>query len=215
MSGDVLPFDGSGHRAADALLPWFVNGTLDDEDRTGVVRHLRECARCRHEVIVLSRLQAFCATDRRSRVPMRDGGTAVVRMKDIGARSGTKDRMERLRDSWHRAPKWTRWAIAAQFVAIVGLTSIVAAQSGGSASTYRTLGDSARANPPGSIAVAFAPGITERELRRIVEAAGGRIVDGPTMSNMFVVQVPARRRAEALATVRAEPAVVLAEPLAE
>jgi hypothetical protein len=51
-------------------------------------------------------------------------------------------------------------------------------------------------------------------LRRILRGAGARVVDGPTESNAYVLDVPAERRMLALQRLRAERAVVLVEPLA-
>lgn len=48
----------------DALLPWFVNRSLDDVERRDVERHLEACERCRHELPLLLRMQeAFTASD--------------------------------------------------------------------------------------------------------------------------------------------------------
>jgi len=40
MSGRVLPFDPPAHKVADVLLPWFVNGTLDEDELAFVQQHL-------------------------------------------------------------------------------------------------------------------------------------------------------------------------------
>jgi len=39
------------------LLPWFVNGTLSEEERVLVERHLRRCRRCRTEVEELQEMK--------------------------------------------------------------------------------------------------------------------------------------------------------------
>src|SRR5947199_119876 len=61
MSGRVLRLDPAAHKVADALLPWFVNGTLDADERALVEQHITECARCRDEVEWLRELHAACA----------------------------------------------------------------------------------------------------------------------------------------------------------
>src|SRR5437660_11040981 len=60
MTGRVIPFDAAAHNVADALLPWFVNGTLKGDELALVQRHLGECARCQHEVEWLRELHAAC-----------------------------------------------------------------------------------------------------------------------------------------------------------
>ena len=58
MSGQILRFGDPAHQAAEELLPWFVNGTLDGDDLALVEQHLGECARCQHEIDSLRELQA-------------------------------------------------------------------------------------------------------------------------------------------------------------
>jgi outer membrane lipopolysaccharide assembly protein LptE/RlpB len=57
------------------------------------------------------------------------------------------------------------------------------------------------------------PTTTEAELRRILRAAGARIVDGPTQANAYVLEVPAQRQEQAMRALRAEHALVLVERL--
>jgi len=64
-----------------------------------------------------------------------------------------------------------------------------------------------------AVAVMFDPGIKEADLRRIVLGAGARIVDGPSSTDVFVLEIPAERTARALEALRAEPEVRLAERL--
>jgi anti-sigma factor RsiW len=58
MSGQILRFANPVHQAAEELLPWFVNGTLEGEELALVVQHLEECVRCQHELDALRELQA-------------------------------------------------------------------------------------------------------------------------------------------------------------
>ena len=66
----------------------------------------------------------------------------------------------------------------------------------------------------GQAVVVFRPETPEGELRRIVRASGARIVGGPTVTDAWVLAVPEAQGASLLARLRAEPAVLLAEPLA-
>ena len=213
MSGQILRFDDFEHRATDALLPWFVNGTLTEEEQASVSRHLKDCARCRREVEALNQLQAFCRGDRCGIAPM---GSDEQFKEQLGAsprRDTTGHRLGRFLEHWRRAPHWTRWVIAAQFAAVIMLTVVTSARLNESAAAYHTLGASSRTTTSTSIAVIFTADVPEAALRRVVQAAGARIIDGPTSSDAYVLQVPIGRQAEALASLRAEPAVVLAEPL--
>ncbi|WP_371865087.1 zf-HC2 domain-containing protein [Duganella aquatilis] len=119
------------------------------------------------------------------------------------------------RVSWWRAaaanqPSWLRWAVAAQWVAIVGLGALLLRPDAEPAA-YRTLGAGAAAM--GNLVVVFQPSTSEHELRRILQAQNARVVDGPTVTDAYLLNVPAASRAQALQALRAESAVKLVEPL--
>ena len=52
MSGQVLPLKGSEHSAVDALLPFYVNGTLQGGELDRVKQHLEGCEECRRSVSI-------------------------------------------------------------------------------------------------------------------------------------------------------------------
>lgn len=109
-------------------------------------------------------------------------------------------------------PTWLRWAVAAQWVLIIGLVALLA-RPDEAPPAYRVLGNSAGANPAGNLVVMFQPTTTERELRRILQAQGARVVDGPTVTDAYLLSVPEENRERALQALRADPAVKLAEAL--
>jgi hypothetical protein len=103
--------------------------------------------------------------------------------------------------------------LAAQLAAIVILGTLLATDTRNDAS-YRTLGTpNSSAQLRDAIAVMFDPAIPESELRQIVLRVGARIVDGPTVTDVFVLELPAEQAEEALRALRAERAVRLAERL--
>jgi hypothetical protein len=119
------------------------------------------------------------------------------------------------RVSWWRAaaanqPSWLRWAVAAQWLAIIGLGTLLLRPDADPAA-YRTLGAGAAAM--GNLVVVFQPNTSERELRRILQAQNARVVDGPTVTDAYLLNVPAAGRDQALHALRAESAVKLVEPL--
>jgi len=200
MTDGEEPFDPAAHKVADVLLPWFVNGTLAADERAFVDKHLRDCALCRREVAWLRDLHAACVTAESS--PDAAAGARRLR-RHLEARP----KLSR----WAR-PEW-RWAAAGAFAAFVALGTAWFAGSDDE-TAYRTLGvreAATRAN--GAVVVVFDPATSELELRRIVRAADARIVDGPTQSNAYVLDVAPARAQQALQSLRAERAVVLAERL--
>lgn len=109
-------------------------------------------------------------------------------------------------------PTWLRWAVAAQWVLIVGLVALLARPDGPPAA-YRVLGNSVNGGSVGNLVVMFQPATTERELRRILQAQGARVVDGPTVTDAYLINVAEENRERALQALRADPAVKLVEAL--
>jgi anti-sigma factor RsiW len=211
MSGQVLGFVRTGHRLVFDLLPWFVNGTLDEPERALVEQHVQECAACKRELEWLQQLtnayvQSELAVD-------SVGGfarlAAQLPAQERGDSNNTPPRGWLSGLLTANAP-WLKLAVAMQFGIIVALGWALAVHE---PSSYRVLG--ARHNPmrtAGSIVVVFEPATRESEVRRILREAGARVIDGPTAANGYVLDL-AGAPGEALVVLRSEPAVVLAEPL--
>jgi len=210
MNGRVLQLDPGAHKVADALLPWFVNGTLEGDELAFVQRHLGRCASCQREVEWLRELHAACIAGEAD--PDSSSALRQLRRRLEEPPSG-RGPMARLRDLWGRSRPWSHWVIATELAVMIGLGVWFLPVSDGPA-LYRTLGASkATMVPAGNLVVVFAPATTEADLRRILRAAGARIVDGPTQANAYILDVPAQRKDQALQALRAEPAAVLVEQL--
>ena len=221
MTADVLRL-GPAHDDVEGLLPWFVNGTLEADDRARVLRHLDECAYCRDEVDALEAFQAAYAQEG----PAPDPAPAFARLSAaLGAAPlpWHARARRRLRAAWDvrwqslgRHPlRWLPLAAGVQLamVATIGVL-LVLLVDGDRALPYRTLSaPEATSTRAGSIVVRFDPKTSEDELRRIVRAANARIVDGPTAADAYVLDVAGGDPATAVQVLRAQPAVVLAEPL--
>jgi anti-sigma factor RsiW len=192
LEGQVLRLDSATHRIVDVLLPWFVNGTLENEERALVERHLDDCQRCRREVEWLRELHAACAV-----VAVPGGSPAASRLhRQLMARH-------------QRVRPWSGAVIAAQLAAILVLGTLVVG-SDETRAPYRTLGAAASS---ASIVVVFDPATTESDFRSSLRAAGARIVDGPTQANAYLLDVPADATEHAIRTLKADRRVVLVESL--
>jgi anti-sigma factor RsiW len=205
MSDRVVRLDPAAHRVADALLPWFANGTLDPEERAFVERHLAECPRCRQEEEWLRKLYAACVAGEASPDAARVLHKLRKRLQQAPGRPRARSRFALRRP-------WTRWVMGVQLALILGLGGLWL-QEADRVPAYRTLGAPSIVAPAAALVVVFDSSTPEAELRRVLRAAGARVVDGPTRSNAYVLAVPAERRARALETLRSERSVALAEVL--
>lgn len=210
MTGRVLPFDPSAHAAIDARLPFYVNGTLSGEELALVETHVRSCERCQREVSWLREIfSALCdITLAQAPEPARPQPLAPPERLP----SPRRGRMQ-ISEVWRETRPWMRGLLAAQLAAIAVLGTLLATD-GSRDAQYATLGALDRsAHMPGAIAVIFDPRTPESEIRRAVRNAGARIVDGPTATNAYVLEVPAAESSRAARELRGDRVVRLAQPL--
>jgi hypothetical protein len=211
MTARVLQL-GAAHDDTEALLPWFVNGSLSPDEREQVARHLEECAHCRSEVLELRAFHSEYAVE----TPMPESGHAFDRLRAIlpDRRVPWNVRMALRWRSFRQAypQRWLPWAIAGQLALIVALGVLVLSPD--RPLPYETLGSASGITArTGGIVVVFAPDTRVDEMRKIVRAANARIVDGPTATDAYVLDVPNGNPTAVLQALRGQRAVVLAEPL--
>jgi hypothetical protein len=196
------------HRAAQRLLPWLLSGTLEGAELALVREHLRGCTACRHDLEWERRLRAAGQSQ-----PALDADAALGRLTQ--RLSHPPPRFDTLR-RWVQAlaardAGWWRPLAVTQFGAIAALAALLLIRPDPIDARYRLL--AAGAPVQGDLVVAFRPDTPERELRRILEDSGTRVLDGPTAAGAYVLAARASTPAHALARLRAEPAVMLVQPL--
>ena len=210
MTGRVVPLNASDHAAVDALLPWYVNGTLRGDELERVKQHGTGCAACRQEVAWLRDVFAACV----AAAPLPEAPAVEAAVTPDPRQLGRERMWATARQSWQSTPRWIRALMAAQLAGLLILGALLAGDAGDPA--YRTLGSPGRAATSGDvIAVVFDPAITEAELRSLVNGIGGRVVDGPTTTSAYLMEVPVGRSNSAVEKLRRESKVRLAEPLGE
>jgi anti-sigma factor RsiW len=204
MNGDDDTVHEPAHDALAELLPWYVTGQLAPDEAARVGAHVAGCAECQAEVAFQQRLESEVA-----RLPLDvERGWAAMRGR-IEANDDAPLPVARARGR----TAWIGWGVAATFALVAGaswLPQIAAPKS--AAPEYAALGQSA-ADESGNVVVVFHPDTTERQLRAVLKAGEARIVDGPTAAGGYVLHVPAAQKDAALAALRADARVVLAEPV--
>lgn len=211
MNPHADPASDAAHRAASDALPWLLNGSLGGGERDAVQAHVEACAACRDE---LEMLRALRQAGSDMPLPAFDPERGLARLlprlevrKPAPSRPGL---LARWRE--HLAANegsWLRGAMVAQGAVIAVLLAALVRPTAETA-PYRVLG--AHAPAQASLVVVFRPDTTESELRRIVRASGARIVGGPTVTDAYLLSTEGKA-ASAVASLRAEHAVTLAEPL--
>lgn len=196
------------HQAAQMALPWLLKGSLAPAERARIDGHLHACAACRADLANL----ALIGSAAMPAAPACDPERALARLTPLldGSAQETGAVTGPTAHAAANDSRWLRSLLLAQCAAIAVLLGLLLGQAP-AGDPYLALGTDSR--PGAKLAVRFAPDTPERELRRIVQAGGARIVDGPLDSGAYLLSVPQPRIGAALARMRAEPMVQLAEPL--
>lgn len=215
MSTHARP-DPVPHETAQLLLPWLSADALGAACFAAVEAHVAACAECRRDLAWQASLRAAEPAD-----DSLDPGPALARLMP---RLGPQARPVSAPGRWRGAAAngaWLRRIAAAQCALIVVLAGMLVrddSEPGGG--DYWALGGTRPVQ--GDLVLVFRPGTAEADMRRILQAHGVKVVDGPDAAGAWVLALSAGQAADrpvpeaagALARLRAEPAVALAQPLA-
>jgi len=215
MSGQILHLEPDPHVAVQRLLPWYLTGRLATAEHDAVEAHLAQCPECRAE-LETERQWQLLQPGHGAQVDV-EAGWARLRARlggDLAPPAVATPPAPRRR-AW-KVPAWVRlparaWAapamLSAALVAAIGYTLRPMPVVG----EYHAL--SAQADAGATAVVRFSPDATEAQIRHGLKDSGARLVDGPTVSDAYVVRLPREHYAAALDKLRKEPGVALVEAL--
>ena len=181
------PENSAEHHEVSALLPWYVNATLEDGARQRVEAHVGICMVCRDDLAAQRRIcEAIAAQPALDYMP-------VASLKRLQARLDAKQsgsEPTHAPPAAYRAWPWRGWmaasvAVAAVAVALLAADRWVQVEARRSQPNYRTV-TSVTARAQGEVIRAvFSPNITLVELQTILDEAQLRIVSGPTEAGVY------------------------------
>ena len=213
LMGRVVRFRGGRHREVQGLLPWYLGGRLDAAEHERVAEHLKVCAECQAEVRFQARLG-----EEISQAPLDvERGWAKMRQQiaedAAPRRAAWRPRMRFAGPGVgalvRTSPAWGGWATAS----VLLVAALVMLKPFSPDNAYHVLGARPATAARGDILVVFKPDAPERDLRAALKASGARIVGGPTEADAYILAAPLAERSHAVATLRARPAVAMAEPI--
>jgi len=198
--------NGKKDEALDLLLPWYVNGTLKDDERRDVEAYLERSSHARDEVELLRALRQQVKDEAIESSPGELGLQRLKRqMKAEAPQPATSDRMAGRTITV--ASFWRPLAVAACLVVMIQAGVMVGL--GGFGTTDSEL-DIATGGSPAVLQVTFAPDATEQQIRDVLQEAGASIAEGPTALGVYGLRLVDAGASvdEALATLRASGDVV-------
>ena len=169
------------------LLPWYVNGTLDEADRVWIEQHLAEHPQAREELEWYCSLQVQMRQD----VPAVSANIGLARTLHLirGDRPTLAERVTGFFASFGMRP--TMALAGAALMAVQGGVIYSLLQPGqDDASQIRALGNAPTAAGP-LLKLHFAPGTREVDIRLALVAVQGNVTAGPGPQGDYFVRVPA------------------------
>ncbi len=186
----------SEHDSVDALLPWYVNGTLSPEEDNQVEKHMDTCLQCRTAITELRSLQHVVQQSTNIGLVERKNLQGVLsRIDPLPAESVARKHgslAKKISDFWDTfmtLPGGWRYTVVAQFL-LLALVLAVTFDRPSTAPVFTTLSAPAENTQQKSvrIRVVFAEDVLLRDIRHLLVDAQTRIVDGPTPSGVYMLE---------------------------
>jgi anti-sigma factor RsiW len=215
MSGQILKLEPDPHAVVQRLLPWYLTGRLETDEHDTVEAHLAQCPECR-AALETERQWQLLQPGHGARVDVEDGW-ARMRARLGGdampAPSPVRRRRAWLPPAWRAGvgPRARAWAAPALLSVALLAATVFTLRPPPLAAEYHTLAAPAEAGA--TAVVRFRPDATEAQIRQGLKDSGARLVDGPTVSDAYVVRLPREHYAAALDKLRKAPGVALVEAL--
>jgi anti-sigma factor RsiW len=206
---------GAAHQNVQELLPWFVMGTLDEDDRVAVEQHVGTCTACRDEVAWHQQMRDANLAQPLTRDVDRAFAALRAQLPGVMRPTPRVNWLSAALEWWRMQQPWLRWSFALQPLAIAALAVALLTGVGASLPEQGTF--HALSRPGGDamarLVVVFSPQATQAEMRSALLANGAHIVDGPTAADAYVLAVAPERAEQALRQMRTERSVLLIQSL--
>jgi putative zinc finger protein len=172
------------HHEVSALLPWYVNETLEEGDRQRVETHAGNCMTCREDLAAQQRIcEAIEAQPALNYMPVASLKRLQARLDTLAAPAATPPQEQ----PTNRMP-WRGWmaaSVAAMAVAVALFAADRWVLEARLQPSYHTVTSSVPRPQGEVIRAVFSPTITLVELQTILDEAQLRIVSGPTEAGVY------------------------------
>jgi Putative zinc-finger len=192
----------SEHERAMEFLPWYVNETLSDAERALVESHVRHCVPCRLALREQRDLQLALREHPSVHLSAERGFDRLMqRIDGTSSAPGGKGPVNRY------------FALAASvtlgFVAL-GAAVYVATGLRPTPDAFETLATT-NSRPSARLDVVFADGVTESDLRELLQTFDASLVGGPSAVGRYTIELPGPATSEDLdevvAALRKDPRI--------
>jgi hypothetical protein len=197
------------------LLPWYVNATLDEQERQTVEAHVAGCSECAAELeslVAMRRMVVSAGVAGPGPSPLMlnraleqiEEYERVKSHQEAAPRRAESGFWKKMVDWWQLTPAFTRIAIAAQLILVVSLGVTVVYQRTHPSVIYVPLAGPSSDELGATFSVKFSQGATEQEIRQALTAVDGEIIAGPSALDLYTIRLKhvSRNRTEEIEKAR-------------
>lgn len=193
------------HQQCWELLPWLVNGTLNDSQARQVEAHLAECEACRGEMASQSLLRQLMRSDEGVlHAPHASLHKVLAKIDQAEDVAPVEPESATHRPRRMDKSRWLAVAVVAEAACLIVLIGTLSWKTSAerAAPRYSTLTVESEAPAQAAARIVFAPAVSVAELNELLHSYDARIVAGPTETGVFTVTLPATlSEAEAAAAI--------------
>ncbi len=175
----------SHHETVVELLPWFVNGTLSEQETALVEAHVHECVQCFSLLQQERRLQGMLSAESPATISSAAHGFERLQAR-LG--SGASSIGQRAPRRWRR----TEGLALAASLAAVAVTVLVWQRLDDTqlspTGEFETLSEPATAESQ-TVDIVFTPELAEADMRALLRASGAVIVNGPSELGRYTIRI--------------------------
>lgn len=198
------------HNEAEALLPWYATGQIDERDRALVEEHLQSCVQCQQQLFLERRVIDEYGT----LIPQVENGWNRLRANiETPEPHQRPPLLQPLIEMWRglvRPP--VMGLVAAQAVFLLVGAGLLVSLERPQPAQYHAL-SSTPASAAANIIVMFQGNATEQQMRDALNSSGASLVGGPTTADAYLLHVDAKTRPVAIARLQSDRSVTLAQPI--
>lgn len=160
----------TSHQKILELLPWFINGTLSEDEQSMVNEHILDCRECQYE------LESLAETAKILRASKEPSAESIAQVRD--------DFLKQLEDRGEKTKLPFKWMIPATIAACLLIATTLFNTTFSQKESFETLGNSASSEGL-VLQIIFHPNVPEISIQNLLPNHQGNIVSGPTAQGVY------------------------------
>jgi anti-sigma factor RsiW len=183
-------------REVSEALPWYVNGTISEEERQRVDAHLAQCANCRHELaqdrLVYRGMNTETAVEYMPAASLKRMQSRLDAVEAAASVNVASEKPDRPPMQW-QGLLVASIATMAVAIGLLAFNQWMQLRARTLAPKYHTVTTPMPRAQGEVIRAVFSPAITLAEVQVILNNAGLRIVSGPTEAGVYSLAANSKR----------------------